>query len=176
MRFFTSDTHFGHENIIKYCHRPFQHVEEMDQVLIEKWNATVGREDVVFHLGDFSFHGIERSGEILSRLNGNIVLVRGNHDYKTEKIFKAVCPYSNVQIAGSRVNLSHYPYYGTRRSDERDFSAKQLIDDGIWLLHGHVHGEWKVRDRMVNVGVDQWNYKPVSEHEIADIMMTEGDE
>ena len=78
--FFTSDTHFGHAAIIQYCSRPYKSVEEMNQVLIDNWNSKVKKDDIVYHLGDFIFGGSKLWYEIFSKLNGNIVLIMGNHD------------------------------------------------------------------------------------------------
>ena len=79
--FFTSDTHFGHENIIEYCGRPFKDVTHMNEELIRRWNARVTPDDVVFHLGDFSMMGGAVS-KFYKRLNGNIIWIKGNHDKK----------------------------------------------------------------------------------------------
>lgn len=76
---FTSDTHFGHRNIIKFCNRPWNTVEEMDNALIENWNKVVKPEDIVFHLGDFAFATNGRWKEIINSLNGHIYLIVGNH-------------------------------------------------------------------------------------------------
>lgn len=172
LRFFTSDTHFGHENVIKYSRRPFANAAEMNREIVRRWNAVVGSNDVIFHLGDFSFLGSERTTDIVGALRGLIVLVRGNHDDRPERFFHTVMPHDRIVIRGATVRLSHYPYRGTEIPDDsRDYSDRQLENDGGWLLHGHVHEKWKVRDRMINVGVDQWNYTPVSEDEIANIIM-----
>ena len=80
--FFTSDTHFGHGNIINFCKRPYENVAKMDNALIENWNATVGPTDDVYHLGDFCFNGIQRWWELIGALNGRIHLILGNHDLK----------------------------------------------------------------------------------------------
>jgi len=76
--FFTSDTHFGHKNILKYCNRPFVNVEEMDEVMIERWNGRIGKNDSVYHLGDFSFSSNPKT--YFERLNGKKILIIGNHD------------------------------------------------------------------------------------------------
>ena len=78
--FFIADTHFGDEAILRYEKRPFSSVEEMDQEMIRRWNEVVGDEDLVFHLGDVSSYGKEKTKEILSRLRGKKHLVLGNHD------------------------------------------------------------------------------------------------
>jgi hypothetical protein len=83
MYFFTADEHYGHRNIIEYCNRPFRHVGEMDQTLIEKHNEVVGPKDTVVHVGDFSMTYNRRLIEnaYIKRLNGNHVFIRGSHDY-----------------------------------------------------------------------------------------------
>lgn len=80
MKYFTSDLHFGHKNIIKYEDRPFSSVEEMDEFLIYKWNSKVGKNDEVYILGDFGFVSGTRANELLDRLNGKKFLIKGNHD------------------------------------------------------------------------------------------------
>ena len=81
MKFYTSDLHFGHKNIIKYENRPFNSVEEMDEELIRRWNNKVGKNDEVYILGDFAFASGRRVNELLDRLNGRKYLLRGNHDH-----------------------------------------------------------------------------------------------
>lgn len=80
--FFTSDTHFNHANIIRFCNRPFNDVEQMNETLIANWNRVVQPEDTVFHLGDFCLGGSVEWTKILNRLNGKIYLILGNHDIK----------------------------------------------------------------------------------------------
>ena len=80
--FFTSDTHFNHANILKFCDRPFKNVEEMNETIIVNWNKVIGKDDTVFHLGDFCLGGSAEWTKILDRLNGKIHLIVGNHDLK----------------------------------------------------------------------------------------------
>ena len=171
MIWFTSDTHFGHKAVIEYCSRPFADVQEMDAELIRRWNVLVGEKDVVYHLGDFFFCGAVRTQEILSQLNGYKVLIRGNHDHWKDAKYKRlgvheVMPYLQF---GKEIHLSHFPYKG-EELDDRKFD-QQIEDDGKWLLHGHVHCVYKKKKRMINVGVDQWNYAPVSYDEIQKLMV-----
>ena len=77
--FFTSDTHFNHANIISFCNRPFKDVEQMNEVMIANWNHVIGKDDSVFHLGDFCLGGAAEWTKILDRLNGKIYLIMGNH-------------------------------------------------------------------------------------------------
>ena len=79
---FTSDTHFYHENILRYCNRPFRGIAEMNETLVRNWNEVVPPDGVVFHLGDFAFGSPSQWNDILSRLNGQIYLILGNHDMK----------------------------------------------------------------------------------------------
>ena len=78
--FFTSDTHFTHNNIIKFCNRPFKDVEEMNQTLVDNWNKVVGPTDIIYHLGDFCFAGSAEWHSIIGQLNGRIHLILGNHE------------------------------------------------------------------------------------------------
>src|SRR4051812_25435002 len=84
--FFTSDHHFGHANIIRYSERPFADVEEMNESLITNWNAVVGENDVVYHLGDIFMTPLPAAKAIRRQLNGRIRLIRGNHDKVAESM------------------------------------------------------------------------------------------
>jgi len=166
MIYFTGDTHFGHTGAIEFCKRPFKDVEEMDEELIRRWNVCVGKEDMIFHLGDFAFYGATKTRAILKRLNGFKILVVGNHDHRDRKMvelgFDLAVPYGSLNIEGKVYRLSHYPFKG-QSHDKRDFSDRALEDNKIdHLIHGHVHDTWKRKNRMVNVGVDVWDYAPVS--------------
>jgi len=88
--FVISDTHFGHENIIKYCSRPFRNAAEMDAVMIRKWNETVTNSDVVIHLGDFALGGREHAERIASQLHGKKILILGNHDHLSENTYRQI--------------------------------------------------------------------------------------
>lgn len=187
MIWFTSDLHFFHKNVIKYCNRPWSTVEEMNEGLITRWNSVVGDQDQVFVLGDFCFGGVARATSILSRLKGHKVLIRGNHDAKPQQLVRAgfaeVLDQEEIYVTTPpfpRLTLSHYPFAPTREElwlerlanfwkfwrrlkyKEARFLERRPIDHGQFLLHGHVHNAWKVKGRMINVGVDAWNYTPVS--------------
>lgn len=171
--FFTSDSHFNHLNIIKFCNRPFKDVEEMNEKLIENWNKVVPKDGIVFHLGDFALGG--NWNDIINRLNGKIHLIVGNHDNKSMRQsymdkFESVEYQMLLKIGERYVYLNHYPflcYGGTYRKD----------DDAVWQLYGHVHSypdnTGKDKDRLVytfpfqyDVGVDNNNYFPISWKEI----------
>src|SRR5579863_2896472 len=117
-RWFTSDTHFGHTNIIRYCNRPFKDAGEMDRAMVENWNALVKPEDTIYHLGDVSFSSPDRTKHILSNMNGHKILILGNHDRSEFKM--KTWGFDEVYLAQSLVlgnvtdgivhfNLSHYP-------------------------------------------------------------------
>lgn len=176
--FYTSDHHFFHKNIIKLCNRPFNSLEEMHEKMIANWNDTVTPDDTVYYLGDFSFGSAEMSKRILNRLNGKKILIRGNHD-KTSvtKLFDQVHKDAALHVIDKLfINLSHYPYKDTEQDRESYPAApiKSPYSLAMWLLHGHVHNKWQVRpkDKMINVGVDVWGFKPVSEELIKKIIAT----
>ena len=107
--------HFGHANIIRFCNRPFQNVEEMNEVLIENWNKVVSKDDTVFHLGDFAFGGSSVWNSIIPRLNGHINLIIGNHDRKNLRqgymlYFDMVVPQLQIEIEDNSIYLNHYPF------------------------------------------------------------------
>lgn len=164
--FFTSDTHFGHKNIIKYCNRPFESVNEMTNEIVSTWNKTVGPMDTVIHLGDFSFMKPDLSKDIRNRLSGNIILVRGNHD--SDNIINA-CGFSDVvdflelKVSDGGihqpVSCMHYPMAVWPHSHY-----------WAWHLHGHSHGSYNITTgKLLDVGWDVWG-KPVSYQEIKDYM------
>lgn len=88
MIYFISDTHFNHSNIIEYCNRPFNDIKEMNDTLINNWNSVVKKDDIVYHLGDFALADEEKLKELYSKLNGTIILIRGNHDGKSAKYYE----------------------------------------------------------------------------------------
>lgn len=152
---FTSDLHLGHKNIIEYCDRPFGSVAEMDEALIANWNARVSRNDDIFVIGDFSFHTPKRTQVIFNRLNGNKHLILGNHD--SSKVYKPLAwvwvkdVYMLNAGNGVKLWLSHYAHRRWPKSHK-----------GTFHLYGHSHGELKGYGRSCDVGVDAWDYTPVS--------------
>ena len=181
MIYFTSDTHFGHQNIIKYCDRPFVDKYEMDRVIVQNWNKTVKPDDTVYHLGDVIFYGSDKADALIQGLNGHKIVMRGNHDKGLHRLkgYGFEEAYNNLQLTlsnGLEVNLSHYPYKEHYVDDpyfKPKLLARSLADDGKWLLCGHVHEKWKKINKMVNVGVDVWDFKPVSENEIVSYIEAE---
>jgi calcineurin-like phosphoesterase family protein len=174
MIWFTSDTHFGHTRIIELCNRPFADVQEMNEEIVRNWNSFIAPEDTVFHMGDAVMGTFAENVQILGRLNGIITLVPGNHDrfspayhandnararfeqmYMDQGIILGE-EIHNLFIADQWVTLCHYPF-----TDER-YPELCPIDNGQWVIHGHVHDEWQVNGRQINVGVDVWDFNPVS--------------
>lgn len=173
--FLTSDSHFNHVNIIKFCNRPFDSVEEMNETLISNWNNTVPKDGIVFHLGDFAFGGSEVWHKILSRLNGQIHLILGNHDLKNFRqgyadSFASVQEQLTIDIGKKKVILTHFPllcYHGAWGTEMN-----------VWNLMGHVHtlksnNSGKDFERLqylfptqYDVGVDFNNYTPISFQEV----------
>ena len=170
---FSADTHFGHKRIIEYCDRPFSSVDEMDRELIGNWNEVVAAGDEVYFLGDFSLD-FKRVRQVLPLLNGSKHLVAGNHDLchssntgsgaylrkYTDLGFVDICQSTRLDIAGQSVLCCHLPFFDVDDPDTR-FPDYKPEDDGGWLLHGHVHQRWKIKERQINVGVDVWDYYPV---------------
>lgn len=171
----TSDLHFGHENIIRYCDRPFADVDEMDAELVRRWNERVAPDDVVWVLGDVALGPIHHSLGLVAQLAGDKRLVAGNHDRcwpGNRKPERWVQPYRDAGFTeivtqteldlgdGVVVPACHFPYRGDSHDDDR-FIPYRPVDHGGWLLHGHVHERWKVDDRQINVGCDVWDYAPV---------------
>lgn len=199
MIYFTSDNHFYHQNVIKYCNRPQQTVEEMNEDMVKKWNEIVKPEDTVYVLGDFSL--AFRAVEIFSfRLNGTKYLVPGNHDFlhsyhrksKTkenrEKWIQKYKDYgwnvlpeqTTLDIPGlATFNMCHHPYSTQYELENGDKYAKwRPVDDGRILLCGHVHETWRTRRSpngtlMINVGVDVHGFTPISLDKIAEIVAKE---
>lgn len=175
--FFTSDTHFGHSNIIKYCQRPFNSAEHMDEVLISNWNEVVSPQDIVFHLGDFCFGSDKEWIKILQRLNGTKYLILGNHDLKKianssqiQDYFADINMQMRVVVDKQKMLLNHYP-----------FLCFEGGYQNVWQLFGHVHSSKHStgldKERLVHlfptqydVGVDNNNYRPVSFAQVSQII------
>lgn len=179
--FFTSDLHLGHENVLRFDNRPFASVEKMDEELIRRWNAKVSKEDIVYVLGDLIWK--TRSDDaptLIKRLNGQIILIKGNHDrflhnIKAKEALAGIKDYDDISVTledGTvrRCILSHYfiPMYIGHR-----YNAIHL--------HGHSHtseealmereiaemlNQRGIKNEIYNVGCMYWNYEPVTLDEI----------
>ena len=194
--FFTSDQHFWHRRIIEYCDRPYNTVEEMNEALVTNWNNVVTQDDTVYCLGDFSLH--IRSVELYTgRLNGTKYLIPGNHDWchsynkrsRKGRMDEQIAAYEkegwivlpehySMEIDGPTVNMCPHPYQGdvphvpesTEKRHKDKFWNYRMIDDGRWLINGHCHESWSVKNKQINVGVDVWDFAPVSIEKIKEII------
>lgn len=162
--FITSDNHFGHSNIIEYENRDekmcISGVMEHDNKLIENWNKVVKKDDLVLILGDFSFHKPAGTENILRHLNGDKVLISGNHDMFLENkkfdktLFKAIYQYKETKYRGQEICLMHYPL--------QRFKHQDRIDKCAVMLFGHIHSRpMEIPKHSYNVGVDVNNYTPI---------------
>jgi calcineurin-like phosphoesterase family protein len=152
-----SDMHFGHPNIIKYENRPFTSVEEMTDVMVKNWNATVKQDDKIFVLGDVSFYNKEKTKEILDMLNGSKALILGNHDNERStqwwydvgfsEVYKYPIIYDNFYI------LSHEPIYLNENMPYAN-------------IHGHIHHLKYDSKQFFNVSVECINYTPIKFEDI----------
>lgn len=165
MRYVTSDTHFFHEGLLgmsDFAPRPFSTVAEMNQVIIDHWNQRVQSTDTVYHLGDIALYftkpavkSNEAVFELLSRLNGNLVLIKGNHD--SRDLFKYLAKH-NFQVNGKPkfefhdvgvlIKFDHRQYYMTHYPMMLGI-APQIIN-----LHGHIHHYSVSAKENINVGID----------------------
>ena len=187
----TSDLHFGHVNIIRYCDRPFSNVVEMNMALVARWNAQVDPGDVVWVLGDLCMGHLDDSLRFVSMLNGQIRLVPGNHDpvwsgCSPERRLKWRDRYESLAVIEHELNtvsidwpndrgwmparLCHFPRHPAGEYDTRFSEHHPVLHDDEWLLHGHVHDHWRQRGRDINVGIDAWGGRLVSPSEIAELI------
>ena len=167
MIYYISDTHFGHENVIWMCDRPFRDIDEMNSVLIERWNAKVKGNDTVYVLGDMFFRCADPES-ILIRLKGKKRLLIGNHDgswmtkIDASQYFESIDLMLETSIGNHGVTLCHYPLLTWRHQKK------------TYMIHGHIHNDtssdfWpliRVRERMLNAGVDINGFQPVSFEEL----------
>lgn len=152
--FFSSDHHFDHLKIINYCNRPFSSIEEMNHALINKWNKRVSKADKIYYLGDFALSSIDRIKLILDKLNGTKILIKGNHDRHSRKKY----------VESGFIDVHNFFYL-----EGFVLSHKPLVDKNtkyidLWNLCGHVHEKWKIdtNRKILNVGVDVWEFEPIS--------------
>jgi len=166
--YFIADTHFGHKNIIKFCERPYETVDEMDKDLIARWNSAINKNDVVFHLGDFAFYSNKAKViDIIEQLNGTICLIKGNHDNFSDNFYRnhfdAVYNYFEYKHNRIRYKLFHYPI--------------EEWANGIHF-HGHSHGNISraivPKVNRLDVGIDAfpdiYKYAPVNIRTLLDMI------
>ena len=148
--FVIADTHFGHENIISYCNRPFRNIKEMDAQLVKGWNECVSNNDTVFVLGDFA-HSKYTVAEILTRLNGKKILIKGNHDTFSNEFYRQ-CGFKEV---------SEYPIlFGFYLMSHEPLQLSETTP--YFNFYGHVHNDAKYIDNATSkcVSVDRIGYRP----------------
>jgi calcineurin-like phosphoesterase family protein len=157
--FFTADHHFGHGGARGLFKRPFASVAAMDRAMIVRWNAAVAADDEVWHLGDFAVRqSTARMGELLETLAGTKHLLVGNNDGPATTGlagWASVQHYAELEEGGTFLVLCHYPLRSWHR-----------MSRGALNLHGHSHGRLAPLPRQVDVGVDVWNFRPIT---LADI-------
>lgn len=172
--FFTSDNHFFHKSILKFCadkRGNCETVENMNEKMIEVWNDQVSEKDTVYCLGDFSFGSTEQTLEILKRLNGRIHLILGNHDYwltkPTNIQLKQAClnrmngwvdNYRRIKIDKQYIVLFHYPIQEWAHCQHNS-----------WHLHGHCHGNMPAIGKRLDVGIDNRSDGDMKLYEFSEI-------
>ena len=172
--FLTSDSHYGHFNICKYCHRPFQSRSEMDQTLIKNWNAVVPEDGIVVHCGDFMLphnEDIKEYNKYLNQLHGRVLLLRGNHDiasldWVSDKLI-AVRDQAMIVVDGVKIFAQHYPCAAFNGDYHVYGHIHTLADGTCYGIDGDVTKV--MRKNTYDVGVDQNGYTPVSYWQLCDI-------
>lgn len=189
---FTSDHHWYHDNILKFTKRGFSSLEEMHEEYIKRWNKKVMVGDITYILGDNVWNtiGMNKYKELMDKLNGQKILIEGNHDrvkaLSANKLgLTTILQTCVIKIGKNNIILSHYPYrYGFWKSlytNIKNFLKSGYWppssrfknnprDTGMWLLHGHTHSQEKVQGKQIHVGVDAWDGYPVSTQQILDII------
>lgn len=159
---FTADHHFGHARIIEIAPRPFASVNEMDVEMIRRWNDRVKPGDLVYHLGDFAFGD---HNKYLPVLNGQKRLIIGNHDHsnrvKKAKGWATVDGLLCINVQDTPIVLCHY---GLRVWNRSHYGALHF--------YGHSHGSLPGDSQSCDVGVDVWDFRPISLSEIKERLAT----
>lgn len=177
MRWFSSDHHIGHRNIINLARRPHADLDEMHADLARRWNSVVSPNDDVYYLGDLTLGSVKVGLEWFAALNGRKrMFVLGNHDrgWNTRKppydayfeVFEqVVIDPVGLSVWGEPTwLLSHLPPSGDSRDGEDRYADRRPLDHaGRVILHGHCHGRWRKRGHWIDVGVDAWGGYPVSD-------------
>jgi len=174
--FVTADHHFGHANIIKFCNRPFKNADGMDKAMIRAWNLTVGHDDTVYHLGDFTL--TDSLSPWIHALNfARLYIVPGGHDYRWMATFKQDIDF-RIQILDPLITLEipcndkyprvvvlcHYPMLSWDRSH---YGSLHLHGHSHCTISGGMSGDTQlppnqVNGKRVDVGVDCWNFTPIN--------------
>lgn len=169
---FVSDTHGWHESILKFCRetRDGDTAEEMTEIMIQNWNKSVKPNDRVYHCGDFSFGGKAKVENFASRLNGNIHLILGNHDFmikksaELQKYFASVQESKHIKVGDNRFIMTHTP-----QAEWWDCHR------GVYHLFGHLHGaetniQHQLKYRVMDVGIDTRSDKLMIPYHIDEVL------
>jgi calcineurin-like phosphoesterase family protein len=169
-KFVISDTHFNHANILGFKNadgssvRDFSSVEEMNEIMIERWNSVVKPGDIIYHLGDVFFGSKDWFKENWPRLNGSKRLIPGNHDdipfLSSGAFFKKVVMWRMFSDLGFL--LTHVPVHESTLREGR-FGSVPMVN-----IHGHIHGNSSPSPKYINVSVEKINYTPISLEELRD--------
>lgn len=166
--FFTADEHYWHSNMIAYASRPFNHYTHMNDTMISKNNEVVSNGDLVVHVGDFTMSGFDDAVKIARQLRGNHIFLRGNHDKWMEdpraKSQTSPLTVAKREIWEKRVDhqwivACHYAMRTWPRSHH-----------GSWQVYGHSHATLPPGENQVDVGVDNWDFYPVSFEQVKEYM------
>jgi calcineurin-like phosphoesterase family protein len=188
--FFTSDLHLLHPKVAGI--RGFDNVTDHDEMICERWVETVKPKDQIWVLGDLAMSDWKGALEMIDKLPGRKHLISGNHDQvhpmhsTSEKyqrrymeVFESVQMASHRKLDGRRIVLSHFPYCTDRDPNDIRYMQWRLRDEGLWLLHGHLHMKMRVSAirHELHVGVEAWDFKPVSINSVlATIIEAENEE
>lgn len=150
MNYYIADTHFGHNAVLQFDHRPFEDIQQMEETMVMLWNATVSPSDIVYILGDFCWGKTDEWVRILQKLKGKKVLIQGNHDLKQyppelRREFDDINDYKIVidngyGNEGRKVVLCHYPIPFHKHANNKKY----------YMLHGHVHNTTE------NIILERW--------------------
>jgi calcineurin-like phosphoesterase family protein len=180
--YFTSDHHFGHANIIKYCDRPFDNVDHMDSEMIRRWNEVVQPNNTVYHLGDFTLEDKTFAQKYFAQLNGIINTLSNpwHHDkrwlpFGGYPVYRSKSGFGNVKVLGCmdvreyRINKSENPLIVLCHYPLAEWDRKHY---GAWHLHGHSHGKFIPGSgvAMLDVGVDSHDFYPISLEQVTELI------
>ena len=171
---FTSDEHYGHSNIIKFCNRPFSNVNEMDDILIKNHNKIANENTITVHIGDFSFHNVKIIIDIINQLEGKHLFISGCHDKILENQWNKIIsecqqklyttripePILNIKVDNISITCCHY---AMRRWPASHYDT--------WHLFGHTHCRLESYGKCFDIGVDCNNYKPYTFQDVEQKML-----
>lgn len=176
--FFTADQHFNHKKILQICRPMFQSIESMNEVIIQRWNEKVKREDTIYCLGDFAWKGEDGTssdvGAIIRRLNGQKFLITGSHDSEAERYKKYWCqitPEKHIKVIITNPPVQDIYFITLSHCAHRVWEKSHY---GAWHLYAHSHGNLPPWGKSFDCGVDAHDFYPWSMKEVIDKMETLG--